>query len=73
MKSSQSRIITTDDILGKVAVDPDAKPLGIVMKIHVDVANNGLIGISVDTGFMKPDLYAGVQFIRFFGKERWLA
>lgn len=61
--------ITSDDILGKYAVDPDGEVLGVVMKLHVDRKKKKMIGISVDTGFMKPDLFIGINYIKNFGVD----
>ena len=60
-------IITSDDILGKEALDPDGEFIGIVMKLHIDRKKKELIGITVDQGFMKPDLFIGLDSIEKFG------
>jgi len=61
------KIITSDDILGKEAIDPEGEYLGIVMKLHIDREKKILLGITVDQGFMKPDLYVGLDYIERFG------
>ena len=61
--------ITADDILGKEAVDPDGAVLGIVMKIHIDKDEKSLVGITVDQGFMKPDLFIGIDYVKYFGVD----
>jgi sporulation protein YlmC with PRC-barrel domain len=61
--------ITSDDILGKEAVDPDGTVLGIVMKLHIDKQEKKLLGMTVDQGFMKPDLFIGMQHIKHFGVD----
>lgn len=64
MKSS---IITSDDILGKEAVDREGSLLGVVIKLHVDNKDKTIVGITVDQGFMKPDIFIGIDFIKYFG------
>jgi sporulation protein YlmC with PRC-barrel domain len=67
--ASKRKIITSDDILGKEAVDPDGEILGIVMKLHIDKESKRLIGITIDQGFMKPDLFIGMQYVKNFGVD----
>ena len=62
-----NRIITSDDVLGKEAVDPEGQILGIVMKIHIDKDSKMMVGITIDQGFMKPDLFIGMKYIKNFG------
>ncbi len=66
---SKRKIITSDDILGKEAVDPDGEILGIVMKLHIDKESKRLLGITIDKGFMKPDLFIGMHYIKNFGVD----
>ncbi len=61
--------ITSDDILGKEAIDPEGEFLGIVMKLHIHREKKSLVGITVDQGFMKPDLFVGLEFIERFGVD----
>ncbi|MBN1275724.1 PRC-barrel domain-containing protein [Candidatus Woesearchaeota archaeon] len=61
--------ITSDDILGKTAVDPHGDLLGVVVKLHVDKHKKTLQGITVDQGFMKPDLFVGIEHVRSFGVD----
>jgi sporulation protein YlmC with PRC-barrel domain len=37
------------------------------MKLHIDKHNKKLIGITIDQGFMKPDLFVGMSYIKNFG------
>ena len=60
-------IITSDDILGKEALDPEGEFIGIVMKLHIHRENKELVGITIDQGFMKPDLFVGLESIERFG------
>ena len=60
-------IITSDDILGKEAVDPDGDILGVVVKLHIDKLKRQITGITVDQGFMKPDLFIGLDYVKYFG------
>lgn len=59
--------ITSDDILGKTAVDPNGSLLGTVVKLHIDNNNKTIQGITVDQGFMRPDLFVGIEHVRRFG------
>ena len=61
--------ITSDDILGKQAVDPDGEILGIVMKIHISKDTKQVLGITIDQGFMRPDLFIGLNYIKNFGVD----
>ena len=65
--ASKKNIITSDDILGKDAVDPDGEVLGVVMKLHIDKESKQITGITIDEGFMKPDLFIGISHIKNFG------
>jgi sporulation protein YlmC with PRC-barrel domain len=67
--AENNNIITSDDILGKVAVDPDGEILGVVMKLHIGKAEKKLLGITIDQGFMKPDLFIGMYYIKNFGVD----
>lgn len=60
-------IITTDDILGKDVVDTQGDILGVVQKLHIDKLSKSILGITVDQGFLKPDLFIGLQYIKQFG------
>ncbi len=60
-------IITSDDILGKDVIDSDGEIIGISTKIHIDNKTRQLIGVTIDQGFGKPDLYVGLEYIRTFG------
>lgn len=63
------KTITSDDILGKDAVDTDGEVLGVVMKMHIDKIKKNITGITVDSGFMKPDIFVGINFIKNFGVD----
>jgi len=66
---AQKKTITSDDILGKDAVDPEGEILGVVMKMHIDKESKKIIGLTVDEGFMKPDLFIGIEYIKNFGVD----
>ena len=61
--------ITCDDILGKEAIDPDGSILGVITTLHIDKKSHRLTGITIDLGFMKPDLFVGIKYIRQFGVD----
>jgi sporulation protein YlmC with PRC-barrel domain len=65
----KKEIITSDDILGKDAVDPDGSVLGGVTKVHVDRKKMKIVGITIDMGIMKPDLYIGINHVKSFGDD----
>jgi len=60
-------IITSDEILGKEAIDPHGFILGVVTKVHIDKKDKKVIGITIDMGFMKPDLFIGINYVKQFG------
>jgi len=62
-------IITSDDILGKVALDSEGGVLGTVVKLHIDKSKKKMTGITVDQGFFKPDLFIGINYVRTFGVD----
>ncbi len=62
-------IITSDEILGKEAIDPDGSILGVVTKVHIDRKHRKVVGITIDMGFLKPDLYIGINHVKDFGKD----
>lgn len=66
---SKDKIITSDDILGKDAVDPDGQILGVVTKLHINKETKQLVGITIDEGFMKPNLFLGMNFVKNFGVD----
>lgn len=62
-------IITSDDILGKDVVDTDGEIIGVVQQLKIDKRYKKILGVLVDQGFMKPDLYVGLDLIRNFGVD----
>ena len=66
---SKNKIITSDDILGKEAVDPEGEILGIVTKVHIHKETKRLLGMTVDQGFMKPELFIGLHYVKNFGVD----
>jgi sporulation protein YlmC with PRC-barrel domain len=65
----KKRIITSDDILGKDAVDSDGTVLGVIIKLHIDKKFKRMTGITIDEGFMKPNLFIGMSYIKNFGVD----
>ncbi|MBR9690471.1 hypothetical protein GOV08_02190 [Candidatus Woesearchaeota archaeon] len=61
--------ITSDDILGKDVVDTQGDVLGVIQKLHIDKRNKQILGITVDQGFMRPDLFIGLEHIAQFGVD----
>ena len=64
-----TKIITSDDILGKDVVDIDGEILGVVQQLHIDKDTKQIVGILVDQGFMKPDLFIGHKFLKNLGVD----
>lgn len=62
-------IITCDDILGKEVIDPEGEVLGIAIKLHIDKIKMEIVGITIDQGFMKPELYVGLEYIKKIGNS----
>lgn len=62
-------IITSDDILGKHVIDEHGDVVGVSQKLHIDKNKKNIVGISVDQGFMKPDLFVGLEYIEQFGVD----
>ena len=60
-------VITSDDILGKEAMDPAGGILGVVIKLHLHRHQKHLVGITIDQGFMRPDLFVGMEYVKYFG------
>lgn len=65
----KKEIITCDEILGKEAIDPDGSILGTVTKVHIDKKDRKMVGITIDMGIMRPDLYVGANNIKEFGED----
>ena len=63
----KNEFITTDDILGKDVVDKDGEIIGIVQQMHIDKESKTITGVTIDEGFMKPDLFIGINNIKLFG------
>ncbi len=61
------KTITSDDILGKIALDTSGDELGIVTELHIDKENKTITGVTIDQGFMKPSLFIGINHILKFG------
>ncbi|MCF7862003.1 PRC-barrel domain-containing protein [Candidatus Woesearchaeota archaeon] len=60
-------LITSDDILGKDVIDSKGNNVGMVTQMHIDKTTKSIIGISIDSGFMKPFVYIGIDHIINFG------
>ena len=61
--------ITSDDILGKDVIDSEGDIIGVSSKMHIDNRNKQIIGLTIDQGFMKPDLYVGLEYVKTFGVD----
>ena len=60
-------MITSDDILGKDVLDKDGELIGVIQQLHIDKNEKKIVGITIDEGFMKPDLFVGIEHIKTFG------
>ncbi len=61
--------LTSDDLLGKEIVDPQGDILGVSVKLHLDLESRTILGLTIDQGMWKPDLFIGVEMIQKFGKD----
>lgn len=59
--------ITSDDILGKDVVDPHGDTVGIVQQLRIDKETKKIVAVLVDQGFLKSDLYVGLDYVENFG------
>jgi sporulation protein YlmC with PRC-barrel domain len=59
--------ITSDDILGKDVVDPHGDIIGIAQQLRIEKDTKKIVGVVVDQGFLKPDLYVGLDYVTNFG------
>jgi len=62
-------IITSDDILGKDVVDVDGEIIGVVQQLQIDKDSKQIVGILVDQGFMKPDIFIGFKYVKNLGVD----
>jgi len=62
-------VITSDDILGKDAIDAEGQIIGVVQQLRIDKPSKKIIGILIDQGFMKPDLFVGIDAVKNFGVD----
>ena len=68
-KMVKRKTITSDDILGKDVVDPEGQIVGVSIKLHIDKDSKKLTGITIDEGFMRPNLFVGMSYIKNFGVD----
>ena len=59
--------ITSDDILGKLGIDLHGDIVGTITQLHINKSKKTITGITIDQGFMKPDLFIGIDHITNFG------
>lgn len=69
MITEDKNVITSDDILGKDVLDLDGEFIGIIQKLHIDKTTKKIVGITIDEGFMKPDLFVGIEHVKTFGVD----
>lgn len=62
-------LVTADDILGKIALDTAGGVVGVVTSLHIDGTKKEIIGITIDQGLLKPDLFVGITHIAKFGVD----
>ena len=58
-----SKVITSEDILGKEVIDLDGEVIGVVEKVLINPKNFELVGISIDKGFLRKGLSIGKNYI----------
>ena len=62
-------LITSDDVLGKDVIDSMGRYIGILSILHIKKDTKALKGISIDTGFMKPTVYVGINKVINLGVD----
>ncbi len=62
-------LITSDDVLGKDVIDIKGRYIGVLSVLHIKKDSKAITGISVDTGFMKPTVYVGINMVMNFGVD----
>lgn len=62
-------VTTSDDVLGKDVIDAVGNMIGVVTQIHIDKHTKKIIGISIDSGFMKPFVFVGIDLVTNFGVD----
>ena len=62
-------VITSDDILGKDVLDKSGDLIGVIQMIHIDKRSKQITGITIDEGFMRPDLFVGIEYVKNFGVD----
>lgn len=60
-------MITSDEILGNDVIDPRGVIIGVVTKLHMSRDSKELLGITVDRGLIKPELFVGISHVEHFG------
>ena len=58
-----SKVITSEDILGKDVIDAEGAFIGIAEKIFIDQKSMNFIGISIDKGLIRSGLTIGKNYI----------
>ncbi len=59
-----SKVITSEDILGKDVIDSDGRFIGVVDKVLIDPRLFDFVGISLDKGFLRRGLSIGKNYIQ---------
>ena len=55
--------ITSDDVLGKDVIDSKGVFLGVSDKLYIDPKSMAVLGISVDSGFLKKGFIISTQYV----------
>lgn len=66
---NNEQLTTSDEILGKDVVNREGEVIGIVQKLHIHKTEKNIVGITIDEGFMKPNLFIGIENIKLFGVD----
>lgn len=67
--SIKKKNITSDDILGKNLLDSEGKLIGVTMALNIDSKTKNILGLTIDRGFMKPNIFVGIDLIKIFGVD----
>lgn len=64
---ANDNFLTSDDVLGKDVIDSRGHYIGVVTQLHIDNRDKMIVGISIDGGFLKPNIFIGTSLISNFG------
>lgn len=66
---SLNNAITSEDILGKEAIDIEGKVVGVVERVLIDPQKLNLIGITIDRGLVYKSISIGKNYVKSITKR----